>query len=65
MRVDGDEAKGFSVVRLDSLEQVPGTLVSADEQSGTVVTADKTGSTKTFELGPRNIRIIRKYTYGR
>jgi hypothetical protein len=57
MQVSGDDAKRFKVVKLDSFDDVPGTLVSADDQTGAVVMKDTTGETKSYSFGPRAIRI--------
>jgi hypothetical protein len=60
MTVDGDEAKNFRAVRRDSLMDANlGELTFADDISGKVMYRDVTGATRTLELGPRAIVIIR------
>ena len=51
------ERKRYKLVRTDSLADVPGPIVTADEMTGecTVVVA---GEHKQYNLGPRGIRII-------
>lgn len=58
--VSGEGAKGYRVVRLDTLQSVhkDGTLVSADESTGTVVYKDTPDSTKTVVFGMGAIRIL-------
>jgi len=60
LRVQGEEAKSYRVVRLDSLEDAnAGELVAADDITGEVVF--KSGdTTKTLMLGPHMIYILRK-----
>lgn len=61
MKVDGEEAKHFRAVRLDSfLNANKGELVSADDVSGIVVYKDTPETTKTLELGEHAIRILPK-----
>jgi hypothetical protein len=60
MKIDGDEAKFFNAVRLDSFQNVnQGTLISADEQTGEVHWSEKiTNEDLTLTLGPNAIKII-------
>jgi hypothetical protein len=61
MKIDGDAAKDYRVVRLDSFENAnKGELVSADEITGEVVFRDTPETTKTLMLGPSAIRILPK-----
>ncbi len=51
MKVEGPDAAGYRVVRLDSFEDVnKGDLVSADDISGIVVYKDTPDSQKTVTL---------------
>ena len=66
MRVAGEVAREWTVIRLDTMEQVNGgPLTMADSTSGIVEWIDRTGNTRTVSLGPHTIRIIRKSPYGR
>ncbi len=58
MRVEGEEAKGLKAVRRDTLMDVPGELVLADDQTGEVQTRDKTGEVQGWTFGPHLIRIV-------
>ena len=61
MKIEGDGAKAYRAVRLDSFADVNrGELVSADDETGTVQYKDKTGETCTVTLGPHAIVILRK-----
>ena len=61
MKIDGEAAKGFRAVRLDSLENAnKGELVSADEDTGAVVYKDRSGEPVTLQLGAHAIRILAK-----
>ncbi len=61
MRIDGEAAKEFRAVRLDSFEDAnKGELVSADDITGEVVFRDTPETTKTIMLGPSAIRILPK-----
>lgn len=64
MKIEGENAVLYQVVRSDSLAAVPGVLVSADEDTGQVIMLDRTGEKKVYELGPRSIRILPKHRYG-
>lgn len=61
MVVEGEMASRYQAVLLSSLEAVPGTLVRADDQTGDVIVKDKTGETKSYTYGQRQIRIIPKH----
>lgn len=65
MKVSGQDASAYKAVLLDSLNDVPGQLISADTETGEVSTKDKTGETKNFTFGPHRIRLVRKSPYGR
>lgn len=61
MKVDGEDAKLFKAVRLDSfLNANLGELVSADDVTGEVVYRDTPETTKTLQLGDHAIRILPK-----
>jgi len=61
MTIDGDGAKAFNAVRLDSLANAnKGELVSADEDTGTVVYKDRSGEPVTLSLGPHAIKVLRR-----
>lgn len=60
MKVEGEMAANYLAIDLASLASVPGTLVSCDDADGTVVTKDKTGEQKSFNFGPRRIKLIPK-----
>lgn len=58
MKVEGENAKLYVAVRLDSyLNAHQGELVLADEDSGEVRWKDKTGEEKRAVLGAHAIRI--------
>ncbi len=60
MRVNGEEAKDYDAIRLDSFETANrGELVSADDITGEVIYKDTPESTKTLTLGPNAICIRR------
>lgn len=56
-----DEKRLWKIVRTDNYTDVPGNIVSADEATGEcclqVATGDGT-ETKTFNLGPKGLRIV-------
>lgn len=61
MEVNGDSAKLYRAVRLDSFEDAnKGELVKADDVTGEVVYKDTPDTTKTLTLGPGAIRILPK-----
>ena len=61
MKIEGDEAKFYRAVRLDTFENAnKGELVGADEATGWVVYKDTPESTKTLMLGDHAIRILPK-----
>lgn len=55
-----DERKRWHAVRLDSLSDLPGLLVSADEQTGDATMKDKAGEQKTYNLGAHSLRLVRR-----
>lgn len=58
MRVEGDTAKHYVAVRLDSyLNAHQGELILADEDTGEVKWKDKTGVERSLTLGGHAIRI--------
>jgi hypothetical protein len=63
MRVDGEAARNYSAVRLDSFASVEGKgkLTLADDATGEVRWADAAGETRTVTLGNHAIRSV----YGR
>ena len=66
MRVEGQNAPGKVVIRLDTCEQINnGILVLADDDTGTVEWVDRAGNRCGVSLGPQAIRIIRSYPRGR
>ena len=59
MRVEGEGAKNFNAVRLDSLMNANiGPLLLADEDTGEVVYNDRTGTAVQLKLGSHAIRIL-------
>lgn len=59
MKVEGDEAKLYRAVRLDSFKDAnQGELVSADDLTGVVIYKDTPETTKTIVLGEHAIRIL-------
>jgi hypothetical protein len=60
MRVEGEAAKSWTAVRLDSLVSVEGKgkLISADTETGEVVWTDRTGETCRATLGAHAIRLV-------
>jgi hypothetical protein len=54
-----EEKKLWKVVRVDSYTDVPGDIVSADEQSGNC-TMMIAGESKNFSFGEHGIRIVRR-----
>jgi hypothetical protein len=59
MKIEGEDAKLFRVVRLDTFENAnKGELVSADELTGYVAYKDAAGEVKTLTLGDHAIRIM-------
>jgi len=68
MRVEGEAARHWSAVRLDSFAPVEGgkgTLTLADDQTGEVKWTDTTGEACTVTLGNHAIQIVRRSVYGR
>lgn len=63
MRVEGEAARHYMVVRLDSFTSVEGNgvLRLADDQTGEVHWTDKTGESKTAQLGQRTIKVVRRH----
>lgn len=61
MKVEGEEAKRFKVVRLDSYTDAhKGELVRADDQTGSFEYRDTAETTKSVTLGEHAIRIVPK-----
>lgn len=62
MRVEGEEAAGWSAVRLDSFEPVEGAglLICADDATGEVAWRDVTNTACRADLGPHAIRLVRR-----
>jgi len=61
MKIEGDDAKHYRAVRLDSfLNANLGELVSADDVTGQVIYRDTPETTKTLELGDHAIKILPK-----
>lgn len=57
--VQGDDAKRFNAVRLDSFANVnTGELVEADEQSGLVRWKDTGDTVKSVTLGDHAIKLV-------
>lgn len=67
MKVQGETAKGYSAVRLDSHASVEGTgvLTSADTDTGEVKWRDKTDTDCALSLGAGAIYLIRRQPHGR
>jgi hypothetical protein len=60
LKVEGDTAPGFHVIRLDNFETAnKGELISADETTGEVVYKDAAGETKMLKFGLHAIKILR------
>lgn len=66
MRVEGDAAKTYTAVRLDSFAPVEGSgaLMMADDVTGEVRWKDASGEICAKTLGPHSIRIIPKRLAG-
>lgn len=61
MKIHGDDARLYKVIRLDSCEDAhKGELIVADEADGTFSYKDTPESTKQVTLGPHTIRVVRK-----
>ena len=61
MKIDGEEAKLYDAIRLDSFARVnQGQLLEADENTGSVAWTDKAGERKSMVLGQHSIRLVRK-----
>ena len=62
MKIEGEDAKRYTAVRLDDLTSVEGSgnLVMADDVSGEVRWVDKTGKPCTASLGMRSIKLVRR-----
>jgi len=61
MLVNGDTAKDFNAIRLDSLENAnKGELVAADEDTGAVTYKDRAGENVTLALGPHAIKLLHR-----
>lgn len=61
MKIEGDEAKRFKVVRLDSYADAHrGELVRADDETGFFEYRDTPETTKQMTLGQHTIRIVPK-----
>lgn len=57
--VQGDDAKRFNAVRLDSFANVnTGELVEADELTGKIVWTDSTGNKREVTLGSHAIKLV-------
>ena len=61
-----EERKTFKVVRRDSLEDVPGDIIWADEETGIVAMSYKANSSGdvalvTLDLSAAKIMIVKKY----
>jgi hypothetical protein len=52
------ERSRWRVVRLDTCEDVPGEILSADEQTGEVKMADLGGEERSYSLGQHGIRLL-------
>lgn len=59
MNVSGAEVERYKVIRTDSLADIPGTLISADDQTG-IVTLKEGDKTVTHNFGIHAIRIVLK-----
>jgi len=60
MRVEGEAAKTYTAVRLDSLASVEGKgrLILADTDTGEVRWEDRAGTACEARLGPHAIRLV-------
>ena len=62
MKIDSsmseEQRRRYKVVRLDSLSDLDGLIVVADEQEGTATLKDKSGEDKAYSFGPRGIVIL-------
>jgi hypothetical protein len=64
MKIDSDmleeERQGWRVVRLDSFADIPGQILSADDQTGEVKMKNPRGEERSYSLGQHAIRLIRR-----
>lgn len=61
MRVEGDAARSWTAVRLDSLQSVEGAkgqLLLADTETGECIWKDLSGERCEARLGPHAIRLV-------
>jgi hypothetical protein len=54
------ERKRWRVVRLDSFADIPGQILSADDQTGEVTMRDQGGEETSYSLGRHAIRLVRR-----
>jgi len=59
-----EKKKRWKVVRLDTVEDVPGDIISADESFGECM-MDVAGEQKTYSFGYGGIRIVQRNDRGR
>ena len=55
--LSGDEKRRWKIIRTDNYTDVPGEIVSADEQTGDC-SMSYGGETKNLSFGPDGIRIV-------
>ncbi len=66
MKIDGTDAAGYDVIRLDSLATVnTGTLTAADDENGYVAWKDRADQPKDITLGANRIKIVPRSPYRR
>lgn len=52
------ERRRYKVVRRDTMQDVPGVILSANVETGLCVLRQSTGASQEFDFGPEGLRIV-------
>ncbi len=59
-----EKKRRWKIIRMDTFNDVPGEIVSADEALGRYQITVEGGETKTEDLGPGGIRLVLRERHG-
>lgn len=52
------ERRRYKIVRRDTMQDVPGVILSANVETGQCVLRQSTGASQEFDFGPEGLRIV-------
>lgn len=52
------ERRRYKIVRRDTMQDVPGVILSANVETGLCVLQQSTGASQEFDFGPEGLRIV-------